>query len=50
MAGCKVRALGAIGDLGSFSFHETKDIIASEGGSLLVDNPELVLRAEISRE
>lgn len=50
MAGYKNRALGAIGDLGSFSFHETKNIISGEGGSLLVNDPDLVLRAEIIRE
>jgi len=50
MASYKGRALGAIGDLGSFSFHETKNIISGEGGSLLVTDPELVLRAEIIRE
>jgi dTDP-4-amino-4,6-dideoxygalactose transaminase len=50
MAGYKGRAPGAIGDLGSFSFHETKNIMSGEGGSLLVNDPELVLRAEIIRE
>jgi dTDP-4-amino-4,6-dideoxygalactose transaminase len=50
MASYKGRALGAIGDLGSFSFHETKNIMSGEGGSLLVTDPELVLRAEIMRE
>ena len=50
MASYKGRALGAIGDLGSFSFHETKNIMSGEGGSLLVNDPELVLRAEIIRE
>ena len=50
MAGYKSRALGAIGDLGSFSFHETKNIISGEGGSLLVRDAELVQRAEIIRE
>jgi dTDP-4-amino-4,6-dideoxygalactose transaminase len=50
MADYKGRALGAIGDLGSFSFHETKNIMSGEGGSLLVKNPELVPRAEIIRE
>jgi dTDP-4-amino-4,6-dideoxygalactose transaminase len=50
MASYKGRALGAIGDLGSFSFHETKNIISGEGGSLLVRDPELVIRAEIMRE
>ena len=46
----KDRALGAIGDLGSFSFHETKNVIAGEGGALLVNDPALVRRAEIIRE
>jgi dTDP-4-amino-4,6-dideoxygalactose transaminase len=50
MAGYKGRALGAIGDLGSFSFHETKNISSGEGGSLLVSDPALVARAEIMRE
>jgi dTDP-4-amino-4,6-dideoxygalactose transaminase len=50
MAGYKGRALGAIGDLGTFSFHETKNIISGEGGSLLVSDPDLVSRAEIIRE
>jgi dTDP-4-amino-4,6-dideoxygalactose transaminase len=50
MASYKGRALGAIGDLGSFSFHETKNIMSGEGGSLLVNDHELVLRAEIIRE
>ena len=50
MAGYKGRALGAIGDLGGFSFHETKNVISGEGGSLLVRDPDLALRAEIMRE
>jgi dTDP-4-amino-4,6-dideoxygalactose transaminase len=50
MAGYKGRPLGAIGDLGSFSFHETKNIMSGEGGALLVRDSELVLRAEILRE
>ena len=50
MAGYKGRALGAIGDLGCFSFHETKNIISGEGGSLLVNDPALASRAEIMRE
>jgi dTDP-4-amino-4,6-dideoxygalactose transaminase len=50
MASYKGRALGAIGDLGSFSFHETKNIHSGEGGSLLVNNPDLVPQAEILRE
>lgn len=50
MAGYKGRALGSIGDLGAFSFHETKNVISGEGGALLVNRPEYVQRAEIIRE
>ena len=50
MASYKGRALGSIGDLGAYSFHETKNVISGEGGALLVNDPELVLRAEIIRE
>jgi dTDP-4-amino-4,6-dideoxygalactose transaminase len=46
----KGRQLGTIGDLGCFSFHETKNIISGEGGALMVNRPELVERAEIIRE
>jgi len=46
----KDRPLGAVGDLGCLSFHETKNIISGEGGALLVNDPELVERAEIVRE
>src|SRR5215813_9994573 len=45
MAGYKGSPLGAIGDLGSFSFHETKNIMSGEGGALLVNDPALSLRA-----
>lgn len=50
MASYKGRALGSIGDLGCFSFHETKNIISGEGGALLINNPDFVERAEIIRE
>ena len=44
-------SLGTIGDLGCFSFHETKNFTAGgEGGALLVNSAELVERAEIIRE
>jgi len=49
-AGYKGRALGTLGDLGAFSFHETKNVIAGEGGCLLVNDAKLVSRAEIIRE
>jgi dTDP-4-amino-4,6-dideoxygalactose transaminase len=46
----KGRALGSIGDFGSFSFHETKNIMSGEGGALLVNRAEHVARAEVVRE
>jgi len=50
MSAYKGRALGSIGCLGALSFHETKNVISGEGGALLVNDPELVARAEIIRE
>ncbi len=50
MASYKGRALGSIGDLGAYSFHETKNVISGEGGALLVNQPDMALRAEIIRE
>ncbi|TBR75818.1 MAG: dTDP-4-amino-4,6-dideoxygalactose transaminase [Burkholderiaceae bacterium] len=50
MSSYKGRALGSIGDLGAYSFHETKNVISGEGGSLLVNDASLALRAEIIRE
>lgn len=50
MATYKGRALGSIGHLGAYSFHETKNVISGEGGALLVNRPELASRAEIVRE
>jgi dTDP-4-amino-4,6-dideoxygalactose transaminase len=44
------RALGSIGDLGAFSFHETKNFICGEGGALCVNDPGLFERAEILRD
>lgn len=46
----KGRQLGTIGDLGCYSFHETKNIICGEGGALMVNNDSMVERAEIIRE
>ncbi|WP_240975843.1 dTDP-4-amino-4,6-dideoxygalactose transaminase [Paraburkholderia aromaticivorans] len=50
MATYKGRGLGSIGDLGAYSFHETKNIISGEGGALLINDPALTRRAEIIRE
>lgn len=46
----KDQYLGTIGDMGAFSFHETKNIISGEGGALMVNNPAYIERAEIIRE
>ncbi|MGN0551676.1 MAG: dTDP-4-amino-4,6-dideoxygalactose transaminase [Acutalibacteraceae bacterium] len=50
MAFYKGRALGAIGDFGCFSFHETKNYSMGEGGAVLVNKSEDILRSEIVRE
>lgn len=50
MASYKGRALGTLGDLGAYSFHETKNVISGEGGALLVNAPQYVDRAEVLRE
>lgn len=44
------RALGSIGHLGCYSFHETKNIISGEGGALLVNDERFAERAEVIRE
>jgi dTDP-4-amino-4,6-dideoxygalactose transaminase len=41
------KALGSIGDMAAFSFHETKNIISGEGGLLAVNNEQFIHRAEI---
>ena len=50
MSTYKGKALGTIGDLGCYSFHETKNYSMGEGGAVLVNNPAYVERAEILRE
>ncbi|MDA3837802.1 MAG: dTDP-4-amino-4,6-dideoxygalactose transaminase [Candidatus Delongbacteria bacterium] len=46
----KDKYLGTIGDLAAYSFHETKNIQCGEGGALLVNNNDLVERAEFVRD
>jgi dTDP-4-amino-4,6-dideoxygalactose transaminase len=41
------KALGSIGHLAAFSFHETKNIISGEGGMLAINDPRFENRAEI---
>ena len=43
----KGRPLGTIGHLSAFSFHETKNIIAGEGGMLCINDERFIRRAEI---
>jgi dTDP-4-amino-4,6-dideoxygalactose transaminase len=50
MSSYKGRPLGSIGHMAAFSFHETKNIIAGEGGALMINDPRFVERAEIIRE
>jgi dTDP-4-amino-4,6-dideoxygalactose transaminase len=50
MASREGQALGSFGDLGALSFHETKNVTCGEGGALLVNDPELIERAEILRD
>lgn len=46
----KRRALGSIGHLGCYSFHETKNYNCGEGGALCINDPTFVERAEILRD
>jgi dTDP-4-amino-4,6-dideoxygalactose transaminase len=41
------RALGGIGHLAAFSFHETKNIISGEGGMLVINDKRFIHRSEI---
>ena len=43
----EVKPLGSIGHLAAFSFHETKNIIAGEGGMLAINDEQFADRAEI---
>jgi len=44
------RFLGSFGDIATFSFHDTKNITCGEGGAILINNKDLIERAEIIRE
>ncbi|SEB16448.1 dTDP-4-amino-4,6-dideoxygalactose transaminase [Thalassobacillus cyri] len=46
----KGKALGTIGHLGTFSFHETKNYTCGEGGALVINDPRFIGRAEIIQE
>ena len=44
------KPLGSIGHLSTFSFHETKNIMAGEGGMIVINDERFLQRAEIIRE
>ena len=50
MASYKGKPLGAIGDFGCFSFHETKNFSMGEGGAILLRDGAYTEKAEIYRE
>ena len=50
MAFYKGQALGTLGNVGCFSFHETKNYSMGEGGAVLLGDESLYERAEIIRE
>ena len=50
LAKYKDKYLGTIGDIGTFSFHETKNCSSGEGGAILINRDDFVDRAEIIRE
>jgi len=46
----KDRYLGSIGDIGAYSFHETKNFVCGEGGAITINDEKYIERAEIIRE
>lgn len=48
-ASYKGRCLGAIGDLGVYSFHQTKNVGCGEGGAIVVRNEDFLAAVEIHR-
>lgn len=46
----KGSSAGSIGDMGCYSFHETKNISCGEGGAILINHSDLIEQAEIIRE
>jgi dTDP-4-amino-4,6-dideoxygalactose transaminase len=50
MSTYKGKALGTIGHIGCYSFHETKNYNCGEGGAIILNHEKFVERAEIIRE
>lgn len=46
----KGKLLGTIGDYGTYSFHETKNIVMGEGGALIIKDDNKFIEAEMLRE
>lgn len=46
----KNKYLGTIGEMGAYSFHETKNVISGEGGALIINDSSFIEKAEIIRE
>lgn len=44
------KPLGTMGDIGCYSFHDSKNITCGEGGAFLTNNNEIAQKAEIVRE
>lgn len=44
------KPLGSFGDISVFSFHETKNVTCGEGGMIVINNPDLLEKAQIIRE
>ncbi|NGP89793.1 dTDP-4-amino-4,6-dideoxygalactose transaminase [Fodinibius halophilus] len=45
-----MKPVGTIGDIGCYSFHDTKNITCGEGGAFITNNDEIARKAEIIRE
>lgn len=50
MSTYKSRPLGTIGEMGTYSFHETKNYNCGEGGAIILNGENLCERAEVIRE
>ena len=50
MSKYKGKYLGTIGDIGCYSFHESKNYVMGEGGAILIQNKNFIKRAEVIRD
>ena len=49
-ASYKGKILGSIGDIGTYSYHETKNYSMGEGGAIILNDESYIEKAEIIRE